>query len=575
MLIVGVETTGEGRGRSTRAAMARLLRLERAQQRVVAVLAATSLLSLLILVHGAVAASAVVVHHALHHALHHVALDARSQRSTHQPGPTVARTGATLAATAAAARVAAGAARIGVAGAAGATAARSLSSTGSTARTASSAGSAARTSSAAGGAAAKSTGAARSSGAGKVGGGRTAQDSTVEARVKRIEMSHSPVDVEVESEGAGGHGWSIPGEALVEQFSVAAPARVAVVSPFLAGVVADASYLRALAGPFAMLMPVIGLALGIVAAVQTHGVPIPCSVGLFGLIMVLGMFDAWEGLMATLVVAVASLVTGSIFDLHMVASLVLIGALWCGIPIMVSKIRPFAREHPHDLHGWWIRLGDAIIGSALAAYLAYKLIQTAALTAGLNLPIGDYAAQLGWAVFAAAVLRYGVCVATTYFLPDRLAAVTPGELPEQRSHHQWISVVIRAMFATLVFAAFLGTNWVIFVMAGLYVADLVLPSLFEDRSLPSRIYRWVPRNLGKIFVLTVAGVLLSKYCDSMFGADFWKVASALVAILAIALVIDIFGALEGEAPPITWMTRIAGATLVIFTGLQLSGHLIT
>src|SRR5262249_59583638 len=85
--------------------------------------------------------------------------------------------------------------------------------------------------------------------------------------------------------------WRWPGTAAVDRASLSVPARLAPQSPTLARVLNDGGYLRAILGSVAVLMPLVALALGILATRDVHGQALPPSFGVMVALAVIGVFD--------------------------------------------------------------------------------------------------------------------------------------------------------------------------------------------------------------------------------------------------------------------------------------------
>ncbi|MEI6701696.1 MAG: hypothetical protein WCL38_08090 [Actinomycetota bacterium] len=201
----------------------------------------------------------------------------------------------------------------------------------------------------------------------KVKGGKESK-----ARTNSVEVGDSNA---VASEGATSRGdlsttWQLPGHGIADSLSLRLPVALAASSPFLASVARDGSYLRACVGIAEFVFPVTGLVLGTASIMQTEGVPIAPSVALFLLIAGLAMLNASVGLFATAVVGVVSAFTGELWSVPMAGSLLVMGAIWCGIPIMIGSLRPFSRPHPKLAVEWWVRGGVLINGAGLAGSLS-------------------------------------------------------------------------------------------------------------------------------------------------------------------------------------------------------------
>jgi len=368
--------------------------------------------------------------------------------------------------------------------------------------------------------------------------------------------------------------WRLPGHHIVDRWSIDGPSRLASVSALGAALTSDASYLRAPLGSAPVLLPVAGLVLGAMAAQQTHGYPLPPHFGLFVAILILGLIDALAGLAAFAWMLLAGVSTGHIFSVHMAVTALTLGAIWCGLPVMITKIRPFVRDHPGEFHDWWLRSGDVIVGALFGGYLASKLVATLPLVANLHIPLTRHAAQIGWIVVGVVAARYLFTTMVAFAYPRRLREVHPSELPQQSLRWEISSLVARSMFVALILYTLLGTSWMVVLITAIVTIGSFLKGRVLVREVGDWFYRVVPRNMGKVLAVSVVGTAATIALSSHSVPSFWQVALLLLIVALVGLFLDVLSGLSGRELPSSWPTRMAGLVLVIVTGLSLTGHLI-
>ena len=115
--------------------------------------------------------------------------------------------------------------------------------------------------------------------------------------------------------------WTWFGYKAADAVATRASAALSRVSPMPRNAIADADYLRAALGNAWFLFPLIGFAMGIVAIVNSKGLPLPPATAIFLIIVVLGCFDASAGLVATTVFLAGTVVTGHFDSFHAVAGI--------------------------------------------------------------------------------------------------------------------------------------------------------------------------------------------------------------------------------------------------------------
>ena len=427
--------------------------------------------------------------------------------------------------------------------------------------------------------AARASSAARAGGARAAGGAKAhssrATSKMSKGKIKKAEVRAPAVKAVGPRFGDVSSTYRLPGFAALDEVMVASTVTAAAYTPFGSAALLDGAYLRAAIGPLAMLLPVIGAALGLVAAIQTGFTSATPMFGLFLAILILGILDALSGLLASAVFLGAVLLAGGLFSLSAVASAIFIGALWCGIPIMIGKLRSFTRSHPEDIHQWWVRTGDLIGGTFLAGFIAYSLIETIAIISPAASDLSGHAVQIGFCVGAAAAFRYLTALFVAYAYPVRLATLTSHDLPERPMRHDLGSVMLRILFAAMLFAAFLGLHWVILIMALLYGLDVGLQGYLRRYSYSSEWSKLIPHNVVKLLVVTVLSVLVASQLGQLMDSSFWKIVAGLIAVLVIATIFDALAAPSTKSFEISWWTRLAGAVVMVLLIAQCLGLLVT
>ncbi len=395
------------------------------------------------------------------------------------------------------------------------------------------------------------------------------------AATENVEALHHTHDSDREHIGDHSRTWRAPGRGPVDSLSLAAPLALSRFSPLAAMTVADGAYWRAMFGSLSVVFPIAGAVLGVLASIQTHGYPLPPHLALFIAIISLGFLDALAGLAAATASLVGAIVTGHAFSVNMLISGLLLATLWFGLPVMVKKIRPFIRPHPNDFDSWWVRYADFIVGPVFAGFLASKLVDTFSLVTNLRISLVTHATLIGIVVASVAFVRYCVTTTAIFAYPRRLREVTPTHLNEQEESSLAVSVVVRMVFAGLIFAALLGRYWLVLPLVALFGLGILARNYSWDRSVTTWFYRFVPRNLGKVLLFEVVGTLATAAIIRHLTSGYWQIATLLFVILTLTMVTDFLAGLRGKDWPINFATRLAGVALFILTVLQLSDHLIT
>ena len=141
--------------------------------------------------------------------------------------------------------------------------------------------------------------------------------------------------------------------------------------------------------------------------------------------------------------------------------------------------------------------------------------------------------------------------------------------------HDLGSVMLRILFAAMLFAAFLGLHWVILIMALLYGLDVGLQGYLRRYSYSSEWSKLIPHNVVKLLVVTILSVLVASQLGQLMDSSFWKIVAGLIAVLVIATIFDALAAPSTKSFEISWWTRLAGAVVMVLLIAQCLGLLVT
>jgi hypothetical protein len=382
-----------------------------------------------------------------------------------------------------------------------------------------------------------------------------------------VDVEHLAGGAAVVAVGDRSRTWGWPGTATIDALGATLPARLAPRSPLLARVTADGTYLRAVLGSAWLLAPLAGIALGVVALLDVDGEAIPPAATLTIAIAMLGVLDAFAGLLAVLILVGGVLVAGG-FDSNAHLRLMLgLAALWFVVPVLAGAVRPLRREATRNLIEGWDRATDFVIASLIGAWAVQKIVLALPGLAGEELALTPYANTAAYCVLAALVVRLGLETLAAHLYPWRLNKAEPGDLPEPGALQRLGATALRT--AIFVFFAYVvvGTSWQLFVGAALFVIPQVLAVYEEHVPNSPGLFRTLPKGLVELvlmlFVGSVAGALLISAMDEnaeTFAANSFAILSLPGFVLSL---LQLFGR-EGDEPRIGWGKRIAGVGLVVF-----------
>jgi sugar lactone lactonase YvrE len=354
------------------------------------------------------------------------------------------------------------------------------------------------------------------------------------------------------------------------------------VSPLFGNAYNNGANLRTILGNAYFVLPLAGIYLGAWAVKNTHGLAIPPVLWLTLTIMVLGILDAFSGLLATAAFTVGVISTGHLFSSHLVSGppgtqgmlyaftgLLSMAFLWFIGPQLPRRVRllsfngiknPFQRRY--------VITGDFFVVTLLMILILGSVpifvpIFTGADKESLTqVVMQDHLDLIKWVVGFAAVLR----VAIDTWVHAKFAVIPKSTGRERGAIATWVLRIFGASIALALIWEIVGTIWQWPVIWLLLVSLELLSAVGERFLKPSAIYRYVPRNLFRIVTL----LLLCQYGARILSG---RVVSGiqllgwLVLILAIA--VAIYAILDGPGDdedgerPATWITRLIGIIVVV------------
>ena len=350
--------------------------------------------------------------------------------------------------------------------------------------------------------------------------------------------------------------------------------RAAPVSPLVTKLFTNASYLRILAGPAELMVPVAGVVLGIVATVSVHGSASLPSALLFILIASLGIIDALAGALAWLPFALTALLTGHLAHLNELTAVVFVGGLWFGVSpmlLIIRSVRPLGEERSE----YWHLSGNIVIAGLLSYFLVAKLSDAAVMLTGSGADLTQHGTVAGVIVGAVAVLRYVVSFVVAQRRPDDFLAWTEVKVPAQLRPALWIakSTEVAIVFGLVAHVLHLSAMTILLVL--LYAIEQSAPFFMSKYHLSPLAHRLVPRDGGKILVLSLAIGVFTIWARHITDDPLLQASHILVRLMAMGLVLTGLSSMRGTSTPLSPLVRRSGGVLiVVVTILQLGGYLI-
>jgi hypothetical protein len=295
---------------------------------------------------------------------------------------------------------------------------------------------------------------------------------------------------------------------------------------------ADGTWAQSLFGPFALLLPIAGAALGIAAGLDSDLTKslIPTNIDLVLAIIVLGIFDAMAGFAAAsayFIYAMATSNVSTVLDLQTLLgfSLVLF------TPILAAgATRPLRRSR--DEWSLWERSTDLLVATFLTGWAVKSMVAGVNAFAHQQTELAKHSEYIALFSAGAIALRYVLEELAARLTPERISFISPKNLHSQTQNAAYIAIVIRVSLYLLFMLGFFGFAWQILVA----IALLVIPEILKlnAASLPNsvKLYQLLPAGVPNIVVMALIGFFFSGWANSL-PLDAASKTKTLVVILAL------------------------------------------
>ena len=308
--------------------------------------------------------------------------------------------------------------------------------------------------------------------------------------------------------------WHSPLTEKTDSFFIALSHRFNPISPLLIRTVQDGNTFRAILGSVASLLAPVGLALGVVAAVNTKGQALPPTWTIVAAIMAVAIFDAFAGFIAGAVFFLAVLFTGHITNRPEFLTAIGVMVLFFAPALLASAFRPFRRlvRSQDDL---WERITDYALGTLLTFWVITKMVAAMNGLARLELPITNYGTELALMSAALLIMRVALEDIAVEHYPMRLRALHV-EI-KKPSHNQKIRSLVFKIFVFFIMAAPFVGSLLNLVLGTILFAIPQITSLSLEDNLPKK-KLYLPKGVFKTVVMIFVMALVSNMIEGAFSS---------------------------------------------------------
>lgn len=351
-------------------------------------------------------------------------------------------------------------------------------------------------------------------------------------------------------------------------------------SPLMSKIFNDGTYLRAAFGSLSLILPFVGLWLGLVSIGSSpFGVLTP-QWQLMLAISILGIFDAFAGLVASLVYLIGTAIMHEgLFDLNDWRLMMGVMLVSMGPSLITTTFRKLRKPSTHGNKGWWERMSDLAIAPFMASWVSGAMVASMPALAGVTLAVAnhvaDYSAALGIAIFIRVWFEEGVA----RFFPYRINHINPDHIEDPPLVQRYTALSIKFVLWVIVSGALVGVSWHIFVGAFFALAPTILSWYNERFPNYPKLWRILPVGIpGLALSLAVASVM-GMVSAAIFGPSpelaQWSFVILPIPLAALSVAAN-FGRHDGTGntdKPVKenlWIYRIGGVIMLAVT-LKLAG----
>jgi hypothetical protein len=359
--------------------------------------------------------------------------------------------------------------------------------------------------------------------------------------------------------------WRSPGHETTDAFFAAVVTKVSRHLPLFARTVADGTYLRAMFGSLAPLTILPGVALGVIATVNTSGQALPPSVWIVMAIIALANLDALAGLAAGLIFTCGVAISGNLFSRDEILTIAGLFIIFYAPALLASAIRPLRRLSTNRDDAWE-RVTDYALGLLLSGWTMSKLIGGLNALAGVQLLITFHAKEIAWWTAVFVLVRMILEDFASYSYPQRLNNLA-GEFEPQKTIDKVISLELKIFIFVELAMPFVGFNIKLLLGTVLMAAPTVI-SLTIGKRFPKFqfLYRLMPSGAFKIVAMVFIGTFATAFIQGLFASPRTFLAWSFVVLAIPGLILSILGKMVKE-PESDWKVTPMGNTLYRILGI--------
>jgi hypothetical protein len=264
-----------------------------------------------------------------------------------------------------------------------------------------------------------------------------------------------------------------------------------------------------------MALPATGLALGAWLGIigDVANSLIPTSLALVLLIVIVGILDAFSGLLAFISYLIVILARGGVDNVADIRTLLGFSLLLFTPSLAAGATRPLRRAR--DDWDAWERITDVLVSTLLTTWAIKSMVLALDGFARQKTELATHSTLIAVVGGTLIFTRYLLEEFVSRYAPARMEYMTPAKVASQDFDSFLITQAVRAGLFIFFMIGFFGLTWQIFAA----VAILVVPSILKrfDSNLPNvpLLFQLIPGGIPSIVVMSFVGFMFSNWVNTL------------------------------------------------------------
>jgi titin len=362
----------------------------------------------------------------------------------------------------------------------------------------------------------------------------------------------------------------------LDRWSSKSPHRLVQSSPLAARLVVDGTYLRSLLGIFWLALPIAGVIIGVLSAINTEFNIVMPAFALLIAILIVGILDAFSGLLGILVFALLAGIGGGFSSSDSIRGMLGLCAFSFGVPLIATASRPFFRPSG-GASLTWNRLVDFTLITLFGAWAAGGMFGSLPGLTGFKPSFADQGDLIQLIALIALIGRFGLEYLARSATAGRFKSIHADELDEPSLAQKILSIVGRSAVFAFVAVVFIGNNWALWLGTALYMIPKFIDLVADKFPNFTRLHRFLPRGIFKVVFI----MLIARWWGTVVAAQVTdpdqmvKVGFVLLGFPGLVASVAAWFGREGGDWKSTTISRVLGVALLVIGFLMVRGVLFT